>query len=258
MTDPVKKINALAVKASQADLMLPSCPSGKRATPSAFLRSALFSATQSKDRRQLKEEVMASQSGISIIYTGEQLNQEDLTLWETLVHLSKKTPLGNVSEFTAYSILTAMGLSTGSSDQAALNKGITRLIACSVKISFDGIGAYETSLISSSESTVMGRYAVRLDRALIRLYKDNTWIDWDQRIKLRRKPLAQALHGYYSSHKSPFPIKLETIRDITGSKNKQIAGFKRQVVAALDQLVEVDFLESYVVDSDNKVQVKKK
>ena len=80
-------------RSSSKELKLPICPDTKRGTPNSFLRSALFSAIQSKDRVFLKGAVLASQQGITVIFTGEQLNQEDLTLWETLVHLAKDEPL---------------------------------------------------------------------------------------------------------------------------------------------------------------------
>jgi hypothetical protein len=257
--EPGKRITALAERSAKKTelICLPACPDSKRGTPNAFLRSALFSAIQSKDRVHLQDAVLASQCGVSIKFTGMQLNQEDLTLWETLVHLAKDSPLGSSCEFTAYQILKAMGLCTGSSDQEMLKNGITRLIACSVKICINDKRAYETSLVISSETdSDTGRYNVELSKQLIKLYAQSTWVDWDQRIKLRRKPLAQALHGYYSSHQKPYGLKIDTVKQLTGSKNKQAASFKRQVVAALDELVDIGFLKTYEI-IDDKIHVKK-
>lgn len=64
-------------------LQLPLWPEPKRGTPNSFIRSALFAAIQSKDRVFLKEATLASQKGIAVKFTGEQLNQEDLSVWET-------------------------------------------------------------------------------------------------------------------------------------------------------------------------------
>jgi len=44
------------------------------------------------------------------------------------------------------------------------------------------------------------------------------------------------LHAFYSSHAIPFPMKLETLRQMSGSRSKQSADFKRKVKAALDGL----------------------
>jgi hypothetical protein len=91
-----------------------------------------------------------------------------------------------------------------------------------------------------------------LNRDIIRLYGESQWtgIDWQQRLKLRRKPLAQALHAYFSSHRSPFPVTLAFLQKITGSKNTQAASFKRQCRVALDVLTRIGFLQSYAIETD--------
>ena len=89
---------------------------------------------------------MASQEGITVLYTGDQLNQEDLTLWETLVHLAKDSPLGDVCEFTAYEILKSMDLSTTVDGYERLKKGIDRLVECTVTIK-QGRGEFKGHLM---------------------------------------------------------------------------------------------------------------
>lgn len=239
---------------SQMD-QLPLWPDAKRGTPNSFIRSALFSAIQSKDRKFIERKELATQAGITIKYTGLQLNQEDLTLWETLVHLAKSHPLGNLCSFTAHSLLKSMSLNTGGDEHERLHKGITRLIACAVEITHEG-RRYVGSLVEASNSEQMKsattHYAVRLNPDIIRLYGETQWtaIDWQQRLALRRKPLAQALHAYYSSHRVPHPVKLPFLQRLTGSRNEQPAGFKRHCRAALDELVKIDFLQGYSIEGD--------
>ncbi len=259
--DPVARSIAIAEKAlaknAGKDVALPEWPDSKRGTPNTFLRSALFSAIQSKDRVNLKGAILASQSGTVIEYTGEQLNQEDLTLWETLVHLAKIHPLGHICEFTSYEILKAMNLDTGGKSKKYLKTSITRLIACAVKITLDGKKAYESSLIidaTTDEDT--DHYILTLNKHLIALYQQVTWLDWEQRVRLKRKPLAQFLHGYYSSHARPYSIKIETIKELSGSSNKNKANFRTKVQSALEELVKMEFLESFEI-TDDLVSVKK-
>jgi TrfA protein len=240
------------------DILLPEWPESKRGTPNTFLRSALFSAIKSKDRVWLKDTLLASQGGFTIRFTGEQLNQEDLTLWETLVHLAKEKPLGDVCSFTAYEILTSMGLPTGASQYRCLESGITRLNACSVKITHGDRRTYFASLIDGGvKDEVTNHYTIQLNRQLIQLYGQNTWLDWDQQLLLKSKSLALFLHRYYSSHSDPYPVKLETLHKLSGSRNKQPAGFKVKVSSALDELVEIGFLESYNIEG-NLVNVTRK
>jgi hypothetical protein len=245
-------------RAALAPALLPTWPETKRATPSAFLRSALFSAVQSKDRAFLKGATMASQEGITVKFTGEQLNQEDLTLWENLVHLAKEQPLGNVCEFTAYDILKTMRLGDGGVDRERLHEGVLRLTACAVEVLIGNQKTFFSSLIESGvRDDDTGRYRVKLSKALVKLYAQTTWVDFEQRAGLRRKPLAQFLHGYYSSHKTPFPVKIETIHKLSGSKNKRMANFKLLTESALKELVKIGFLESYAIDS-GKVEIRRK
>lgn len=58
-----------AAQSLSKEIKLPDCPTTKRATPNSFLRSALFSAIQSKDREFLDGVILASQKGITIRFT---------------------------------------------------------------------------------------------------------------------------------------------------------------------------------------------
>ena len=66
-----------------------------------------------------------------------------------------------------------------------------------------------------------GYYKIIMNKKLINLYGPAQWtaIDWSQRQKLRKQPLAQALHAFCSSHEKPYPLKLETLKKITDSRN---------------------------------------
>lgn len=233
-------------------LQLPLWSEHKRGAPNSFLRSALFSAVQGKDRRYINGEVLASLNGITVRYTGMQLNQEDLTLWETLVHNARMYNLGYSCTFTAYSLLRNLGQNTGGENYDRLHKGIIRLTACAVEIEHEQ-ATYAGPLVKSSvKEHGTAKYMIELNRELIRLYGDTLWtaIDWNQREELRRQPLAQALHGFYSTHREPYPMKVETIKGIMGSRNSQAAGFKRQLMTAMDELVSVGFLKQYEIKDD--------
>lgn len=233
-------------------VQLPLWPELKRGTPNSFIRSALFAAIQSKDRIFLKESIVTSQKGIAVKFTGEQLNQEDLSVWETLAHLARKHPLGHICEFTAHSLLKSLGLHTGQSQHKQLHSTIIRLTACAVEISHEGKTYFGPLVKSGTKDGLTNHYHIELNRELIRLFGENQWtaLDWQQRQQLRGKHLAQALHAFYSSHRQPFPIKIDTLRGYVGSKNLQKAGFKAKLQIALDKLLQISFLNSYSIDGD--------
>jgi hypothetical protein len=233
-------------------IQLPLWHELERGTPNSFLRSALFSAIQSKDRQFLKEATLASSKDVTVKFTGEQLNQEDLTVWETLVHLARSNPLGNVCNFTAHGLLKSMGLHTGGEQHRRLHSTIIRLNGAVVEITHEGKQYFGTLIQSGIKDVLTRHYAVKLNPELIRLYGDTQWtaLNWNQRLKLRGKSLAQALHGYYSSHTRPFPVKLATLQHYTGSANSHPRSFKRQVKQALEELVTVGFLQDYRLEGD--------
>lgn len=232
-----------------AVVQLPLWPEPKRGAPNSFIRSALFAAIQSKDRQFLKETVLASQDGIVVKYTGEQLNQADLDVWETIVHLAREQPLGTVASFTAHGLLKAMGMPTGNSQHKQLHSTLLRLTACAVEVTHENKTYFGPLIKSGAKDDVTRHYGIELNKGIIKLFGENQWtaLDWQQRQELRGQPLAQALHAFYSSHREPFAVKLDTLQAYTGSRNKQAASFKRQVRIALDQLVTVGFLLSFEI-----------
>ena len=237
----------IAERESREVVQLPLWPEPKRGAPNSFIRSALFAAIQSKDRQFLKEAVLASQDGIKVKFTGEQLNQADLDVWETIVHLAREQPLGTFCSFTAHGLLKTMGMATGNSQHKLLHSTILRLTACAVEVTHEGRTYFGPLIKSGAKDELTKHYGVELNKGIIRLFGENQWtaLDWKQRQALRNHPLAQALHAFYSSHKAPFPVKIATLQAYTGSRNKQAASFKRQLRLALQELVDVGFLEGF-------------
>ena len=94
-------------------LQLPLWPEAKRGAPNAVLRGALFPAIQGKNRvGLLRKELIATQDGVRIRYTGAQLDQADLDVWEHALHLARTQALGSECHFTAHGFLKALERST--------------------------------------------------------------------------------------------------------------------------------------------------
>src|ERR1700722_4800427 len=60
----------------------PFWPEPDRGIPNEFSRSALFAATQARHRKTVTAEVIASQDGYVITYTGQRLDQTHLDVYE--------------------------------------------------------------------------------------------------------------------------------------------------------------------------------
>jgi TrfA protein len=82
-----------------------------------------------------------------------------------------------------------------------------------------------------------GQYVVEINRDLAKLFdRGFTQIDWEQRRMLRRKPLAQWLHLYYSSHAKPHPVSVAWLHHKSGSKMASMRAFRQTLKAALDEI----------------------
>ena len=98
LTKSVAQLARAAIRRENGNVVqLPLWYELRRGTPDrAFSDLSLFAAIQGKDRVYLKETVLASTKDVTVKFTGEQLNQDDLTVWDTLVHLAREQPLGTL------------------------------------------------------------------------------------------------------------------------------------------------------------------
>src|SRR4051812_37823553 len=58
----------------------------QRGVPNEFARSALFAAVKLNEPRYLHQSTIFSQNGFAIKFTGKQLTQSDLDVFEGVVH----------------------------------------------------------------------------------------------------------------------------------------------------------------------------
>jgi hypothetical protein len=219
------------------------------------LRGALFAAVQGKNRAVFQRELLACQKGLQIRFTGIQLDQSDLDVWEQALHLARHHPLGSRCEFSAYGFLKALGRKTGKSEHEWLKNAFARLMGCGVELTNQQERkTYGGSLLEFLRDDDSGRYVVIFNPKILTLYEGGwTAIDWQARQLLRGKPLALWLHGYLASHAKPYPIKIETLRAFSGSNNKAVRFFKRKLIAALNELKEIQFIRDYAFEDENVI-----
>ena len=232
-------------------IQLPLWPEPKRGAPNAVLRGALFAAIH-KDRRYMDRELVAAQDGITVWFTGKQLDQSDLDVWEQVLHLARTQALGTECYFTAHGFLKALGRSTGKMNHEWLQTALERLAGGMVRIS-DGRWTYFGTLIEGgARDEDTGRYVVDINPKLAAFYGRSQWtqIDRGQRQKLRGKPLALWLHGFYASHAAPYPLSVEYLHKLSGSQTKQVWKFKQNLTQALRALEAVGAIKSFEIRAD--------
>ena len=240
-----------AKKTTAKIIQLPLWPEPVRAVPNDILRSALFAAIQGKTREFKKMQTVATCEGLTIKYTGEQLDQSDLDVWEQVVHLARHHPLGTICTFKGYAFLKSIGRSTGKSNYKWLYSVLNRLSSNTVEFhhgkKIHGRGLIASFDIDEETST----YKITIDADTARLYTAGwTGIHWEQRQLMRGKPLALWLHGYYASHAAPLPVKVETLHRLCGSKEKILYNFRHQLRKALDELKSCGAVADWQIDPE--------
>jgi len=115
-------------------IKFPLFPEATRPVSNDMARSALFSCIQGKDRRFIKDALLATVDGVEIRFTGEQLNQDDHDLLMQLIFMAREKPVGAWVTIPAHAILKALCRQVGSKQHRALRTDIFRLAAGTVSI----------------------------------------------------------------------------------------------------------------------------
>jgi len=223
------------------DVQLPLWVEVCRGVPNSVLRSALFGVVRRGPRSFQQRVQKASVEGIRIIHTGPQLDQADLDVWEQALQLARTGGLGCRIQFTASQFLMSIGRGNGKSQHEWLKGAFARLASSVVEIKDAHRTYFGPILHHGGRDDLTGRYVIEMNPKIIELYGFDGWssVEFGQRMALKKRPLAQWLHGYYSSHAKPFPVKVETLHRLCGSQNAAIKGFKQELKSALEKLEEV-------------------
>lgn len=148
MTKPIKLYlkRIQQIRGYQRGDQLPLWPEEVRCAPNEFLRSALFNArNRNQMRRYLRQETLALIGKGRITYTGEELRQDDATVWLQLIQMASDTTLGAVVEFTPYSFCQAVGWTPSGETYAHLRKCLTRLQATALTFYAERTGSASNS-----------------------------------------------------------------------------------------------------------------
>lgn len=237
-----------------APVQLPIWPDAMRAGPNALLRSAFFAGIASKNRKVLEFRtspaqepegvLIAAQDGITIKYTGTQLNQYDADVFFEVLHRSRRHPLGHVARFAGGDFLNEIGRSRNDLNYEDLDTSLRRLKRGIVDVKWR-VGQrqyiYCGSLIDSYiRETSSKLYCVALAPAVKTLFDNSSYtqLEWEDRLKLRKAPLAQWLHSYFSTHARPFPVTVTFLQEKTGHETSRRDHFLVTLRRALDVLRE--------------------
>jgi hypothetical protein len=236
-------------------IQLPLWAESLRCCPNEILRSALFNARNHKHKREYLRDVEIAVIGDGrITYRGEELRQDDLTVWLQMMHLARESQLGNVVEFTPYSICKAVGWPMKGASYTRLTDCLSRMQATALSVYSKRLGkGVSVSMIpvfewQDDKKNTLPKYKVTLAEDLVKLFGGVHYsrIEWEQRLTLP-DGLATWLQGYYATHKEPFDVLVDTLIDGAGLKVGEKWKAKQMVSIALKKLVASGFLESFEI-----------
>ncbi|WP_312270720.1 plasmid replication initiator TrfA [Pseudomonas sp.] len=243
---------------------LPLWADDLRSAPNEMLRSALFTVGNRNQAREfINGRELHCYGNARIYYTGQELRQEDdMDVWLQVVHMARTEKLGNRVSFRPSEMKKELRWPRGKDYTQKLLNVLERLKATSVRIESTRLGkGVGVSLLrrfeyTTEEGDLSDTWHVEIEPEMAILFAADVYttrLDWQSRLELR--PLAKWLHGFYGTHREPYGIKVETIRESCGSKAKTEAKFKQMLRDALDELKNIDFLKEWDIGKDNIVRV---
>jgi hypothetical protein len=244
--------------------LLPDWPDKTRGIPNICLRSALFGVIKRGRRKAVKKELIASLKGVTIQYTGWRLDQGDFDVLAQALHFQAREPDPEKRQFLRIKVkpfLAAIGRQGGKSGREWLKDSLRRLTATAVEIKVD-LGAYRGSFSYAGSlvdefyfSDEDQSYIVRINPKLVGLF-DVGWtqVQWQQRLQLKTD-LAKWLHGFYASHRAPYPVKITTLKHLCGSECSRLVDFRRSLRSAMSELVQAGAVQGWDIDPEDKLNV---
>lgn len=236
-------------------------PEEFRALPNHSARSALFSVRRGT-RQYFEGESLVVLGDGELTYRGQELRTDDEDVWLQIMHLVRLQPLGEWVEFSPYAVLRALSWPTNGTYYKRLRGHLARMQATALEATSKHLGRrVSISLIRKFECEAEGkpleRWRVWIEREMRELFgrHNYTQLEWESRKKLT--PIAKRLSDFFGSHKEPFPVKIEKLRDLCASECATRTKWRQLVRGALEELVRAGFLRSWEIDRNDRVKVRR-
>lgn len=216
--------------------LLPEIFEDKRAIPNCFLRGALFGMVRKGRRTLVENQPVFTTSQYEVSFSGAEMDQNDLELWDTLMYLSKERNVDSELRITLYDLCKQIRLSpTQTAYEALLAR--TKRLKFGVVVIKTGTKEFGGSLINNYyiDTNGDGKLVIEYNKKLTPLFSDGdyTLISADIRHLLGDNQLARWLYNFYESHNQPIPFDINFLKKICRSETEP-KDFKRKLKNALE------------------------
>lgn len=228
-----------------------------RAMPNDLLRTAVFTTRNKRVPRDVRQNypVFVLHKGVEVTYTGIELRADDDELvWQQVLEYAKHEVVGAPVSFTFYELCKDLGWSINGRYYDRAEACLTRLQATALQFVSNRIGRLDSiSLISRFRVLDRGkkssRCQVEIDEEMVVLFAGQYYskFQWEKYRSL--SPTARRMFDYFVSHSEPFPMKLESFRQLCGSDSERLKKWTEQSNKACDELTESGLVKKTWVES---------
>lgn len=240
------------------------------AIPAVFVRCGLFSIGSVRNRPDKSNDEPITIEGLKyliISHTGELLRFSYLKiLLSILSHCAKN----NSKRIKAVlrQIIKEAGIKPGGSSYIDVVEAIRQMQSIQITIVFgDHSCKTPQKIITEFSCDEDGVFDIEISDMVFDLLRglsaDGKFSKNNYLVHINKEQhiaagsgLAGWLHAFYSSHKNPFPFKIQTLIDLSGGKFDP-SNSKKNISAALQKLQDIKFLKSWRIDSNGMVHVEK-
>jgi hypothetical protein len=269
--ETVQSIMAKCSEHFSQEKPLPEWPEGTAALMNALIRSEVFSPLEKvKARERLCDAPLVSQSNYTVIYTGIPLDQGDADVFLQIISLHSGVIPGSPIRLSIRPFLQKIGRAYGTRNRDWMIESLERLSSAYFKIKFSTntyVGEYSGGILdveflhdANSEKSDLKIMVTIPAQFFNRFLHDYSKLPMRKRLALkgRSSQLAKWLHSYYASHREPYPVSVDFLRRLSGSKIRDLFVFRHQLKLALQLLKDNSDIASWSVEDNDLVRVVRK
>lgn len=248
-----------AIASGEVVTQLPSWDDDQWGVPTAVVRSALFGVIKRGGRKAVENQLLAAWAGHEIRYTGFRLDQADLDCWLQVLHLARQSHLGQDIRFAARSFLRTIGRSVGGKDRVWLDRSLSRMQACGVRITTPQDQSYQGPLIADYfQDEKAGLFVVRINPLVSGLF-DESFVKLSLAKRLALPPgLSRYMQGYIQSHRAteaaPHRVGVCRLRDLCGSETKALRSFRQKLRVSMEDQLEHEIVSRWHITKGDALE----
>lgn len=217
--------------------------------PNVLLRSSLFAA--SNPGPIFEDEPLVVQGDASLIMTGPQLCDYDRRVLAVCLKYFRDQKIAgpdgpNWITSTFWKFAKYLGVSYGAQVHKAIDSSLARLSDARLRVRLDRYDLQEIRLLEMNHGSLAGgeerlrggdEIVFRVPESVAKLYGYAKWTAVSEEALQNYSGLSSWIVSFYSSHSKPYPVTMEYLYRLSGSKGEMFA-FRRRLKLALKKLQE--------------------